>query len=387
MRNVMIFLVIAGIIGVGVYKWDAKRQEEQAKRFEEYRRRQDEEQRRKEAENTETTAKSKALAILRSFMDQEVKKLNDVIEESKIELELIDEDQKSLSATIRELDAENDRKAEEARKRNKQYTDKVHRVLAILDSEKLNQLAEKYIGEDFSAMKAEYKSRMQTIFKMHRETTERLKANRDKYNKSVAGIDAEVDKKNIKAGKQTRSANAALEIRLDNLYKERNRLNSRIHNLKKGMSSPASRKRVTELETELVKTNIEIGKAAEIVNMSRANLAHLDATKAETSARRKYDTAITARQDEDNDVHKEMAHQRNIFNMAVEYENRSLDRIRNSMKSQNDILVVRIRDAEKKLEYIADATRGMDFMSSKDLEKVRDNIAKKLVLKIGDVTE
>lgn len=394
MKNIIYILLLAGLLGWGVYKWIDNRNQERAEQqaaylakldAQERADRQEEERKRNEAE--EELSKNKALGTLRAYLGKEEKTLKDIIEESHIGIELIKEDQLVLSATVRELEKENERKAEVARKRNKTYYDKAERVLAILGSEKLNQLAEKYIGEDFSAMKAEYKSRVDTVIKMHRETAKRLKANREKYNKAVAGIDDEVDKKNTKAQNKTSSANAALEARLEGLYKSYRGKKSRIAKLEKGMGSPASRKEILELENEVVKLEQEISKLEEIVALSRANLAHIDATTTETSARRKYDSAITTRQDDDNAVHADMAHERTIFNTALDYENRSLDRIRNSMKSRIDLLGVRAFDAQKKLDYIAEATKSIDFMGSKDIEKLRGDISRRLSEKILKVSE
>lgn len=394
MKNAIYILLVAGLMGWGAYKWVENRKNERAERLAAYRAEQEsrrqreaaEELKRKEAEEEEA-AKSKALRILRTYLDKEEKTLKDIIEESNVAVELIKEDQLTLSSTLRELDRENDMKAENFRKRNKVYYDKAERVLAILDSEKLNQLAEKYIGEDFSAMKAEYKSQIETMIKMHRETIRRLKSNRDKYNKAVAGIDDEVDKKNAKAQSKTASANAALEARLKGLYKSLNGKKSRLSVLSRGMSSPSSREEAKSLELEIDKIEQEVAKLEEIVALSRANIAHVEATTTETSARRKYDAAISTRQDDDNDVHADIAHEKTIYNTALLYEGRSLDCIRNAMNSRIDILNVRAFDAKKNLDYIADATKSIDFMSSKDLEALRVDISKRLSQKILKVAE
>ena len=141
------------------------------------------------------------------------------------------------------------------------------------------------------------------------------------------------------------------------------------------------------MEKEVDELNREISKLEEIVALSRANLAHVDATSTETSARRKYDAAISTRQDDDNAVHSDMAHERTIFNTAMEYENRSLDRIRAEMKSRIDILNMRAFDAQKNLDYISDMTKSADFMSAKELEKLRSDIAKRLTEKVLKVAE
>lgn len=394
MKNLIYLLMVIGIIGWGIFKWSEKGKNERAERAKAYLAEQnrktqlekENERKRKEAE-AEELAKDKAMGILRAYLDKEEKSLKDIIEESHIQIALIEEDQLLLSNVLQELDVENEQKAEAARKRKKVRYDKAERVLSILGSEKMNQLAQKYLGEDFSAMKAEYKSRVETIIKMHRETAKRLKANRDKFNKAVAGIDDEVDKKNATAQTKTSSANAALESRLNGLYKSLQGKKSKLSRLNKGLSSPQTRKEAQEIEKEVDALNREISKLEEIVALSRANLAHVEATSTETSARRKYDAAISTRQDDDNAVHSDMAHERTIFNTAMEYENRSLDRIRAEMKSRIDILNMRAFDAQKNLDYISDMTKSADFMSAKELEKLRSDIAKRLTEKVLKVAE
>ena len=394
MKNLIYILMAIGVIGWGIFKWSEKGKNERAERAKAYLAEQNrkaqqekEDELRRKAVEAEGLAKDKAMGILRAYLDKEEKSLKDVIEESHINIALIEEDQLLLSSILRDLDAENERKAESARKRKKIRYDKAERVLSILNSEKMNQLAQKYIGEDFSAMRAEYKSRVDTIIKMHRETAKRLKASRDRFDKAVAGIDGEVDKKNAAAQTKISSANAALESRLNGLYKSLQGKKGKLIRLQKGLSSPQTRREVQALEKEVDELNREISKLEEIVALSRANLAHVDATSTETSARRKYDAAISTRQDDDNAVHSDMAHERTIFNTAMEYENRSLDRIRAEMKSRIDILNMRAFDAQKNLDYISDMTKSADFMSAKELEKLRSDIAKRLTEKVLKVAE
>ena len=57
------------------------------------------------------------------------------------------------------------------------------------------------------------------------------------------------------------------------------------------------------------------------------------------------------------------------------------------MKSRIDILHMRAFDAQKNLDYISDMTKSADFMSAKELEALRSNIAKRLTEKILKVSE
>ena len=136
------------------------------------------------------------------------------------------------------------------------------------------------------------------------------------------------------------------------------------------------------MNAEVQALNKEIDRVGDVVAVSRANIAHLSATMAETGARRRGDTAVSTRQDEDNAVHADMAHERSVFNLAASFEGRSLDRIRSSMRSRTDILNVRIADAQGKLEYIHNVTANADMMSGDQLEGLRKKIAAKLEEKV-----
>lgn len=263
----------------------------------------------------------------------------------------------------------------------------IPRILSLLGSEKINELAKKYTGEDLSAMKVEYKSRVEQIIKMHKETRKRLVNNRKKYDDAVRGIDDDVDAKGAKAKEKISSANADLERTLSELYKKQRSIMKEIYIARGGLRSPAKMRKAAELESYLSNLNQRIAYVEQVVALSRANIAHVEATAAETSARRKFDSAIAARQEDDNVVHSDMAHERAIFNTALTYEGRSVDRIRNAMQSRIDIMGVRMLDAKKILDYITTVTKNPDLMTAAELEDVRRKIVKKIQDGLGDIGE
>lgn len=392
MKNLFYIVLLIGLIAYGGYTWHQNKQAEKRRARDEFIARQiaqQEEAARAEAkakrEKQEKQERDALINSFRAFLAQEQARLNKAVEESNITIALIKEDQKTLSDEIKRLDEENDKKEESARKRGKIRYDKAERILSLLGSEKINELAEKYTGEDLSAMKAEYKSRIEQIIKMHKETKNRLANNRKKYENAVRGIDDDVDAKSAKAKAKISSANADLEQTLSGLYKTQRSIEGKITKLAKGMQSPATRKESAELEKELIKLKKKIADVEQVVALSRANVAHVEATTAETAARRKYDSAITARQEDDNAVHSDMAHERTIFNTALTYEGRSVDRIRNSMQARIDIMGVRIVDAQRILDYITTVTKNPDLMTAKEIEDVRSKIVKKIQDGLGDI--
>ena len=125
----------------------------------------------------------------------------------------------------------------------------------------------------------------------------------------------------------------------------------------------------------------------EVVNVSRANISHIAATVAETTARRRGDSALSARQDDDNAVHSEMAHVRSVFGLAVNYEGRSLDALRGAMRSKVEVLSTRRQDAKRRLDYIHHASANMDMMSKEDMEMLKRKIAARLGDEILEVSK
>lgn len=387
-RVVMMVLAVA-FIGFGYWGWNEAQKRKRQDKYEAYLAEQAREnaqkarvdQERREAV-TQQEEKRRALGNLKDYLEREESLLRKTATESEVAVREILSDQKKLSDVLLELEAENARRSEHARTNGWKRYDKAERVMMILKNPVMNELALKYLGEDFSAMRAECSSQIKTVLSMQEETSRRLAENRKKYVQAVEGIDDDVDRKTADAQEKTMAANKDLEKRLSNLETRRHEKKLAIAALDKKLKSPAVQDEINALNAEVSELNKEIERVKEVVAVSRANIAHLSATMAETGARRRGDTAVSTRQDEDNAVHADMAHERSVFNLAASYEGRSLDRIRSSMRSRTDILNVRIADAQGKLEYIHNVTANADMMSGDQLEGLRKKIAAKLEEKV-----
>lgn len=274
MRYLLVVVLVLGAIVYGGLKWHAKVQHEKAlayQRQQELLAQEKAEAERKEQEAKAASAKEKAVQLLRAFLGRQEQLLKDTVEESKIQAELISEDQKRLSEELVALEKENLRKAEEARKRNRKRHDRAEDVLTMLKSPVLNKLAATYLGEDFSAMRADYQSKVSAIVNMQKETRRRLDANRAKYEKAVEGIDEEVDNKNTVARKKISSANEAFERRLRNLYQEKKNLEAKLKKLNGPLQirGPHLRREIEDVEKSLGQVTEEVGKVEEIVALSQ----------------------------------------------------------------------------------------------------------------------
>ena len=322
-----------------------------------------------------------AVAGLQKYLEREGEFLNGIVAESDAAIKMIKDDQKKVSDTLAEIEAANARLEAIAKTNGWKRYGRAERVMMILKHPVMNELAAKYLGEDFSALRAECRSRVKTLLEMQRDTSLRLKANRDKYFRAQSGIDDDVEAKTEAAGKMTTSANKELETRLAELEGQRDVKTARLLQLKKRSSKAhVVGNEINALQDEIIALEKEIAHVKEVVNVSRANLSHVAATVAETTARRRGDSALSARQDDDNAVHSDMAHARSVFSLAVNYEGRSLDAVRGAMRSKVDVLFMRRQDAKQRLDYIHHASANIDMMSKEEVETLK----RKIVARLGE---
>lgn len=323
--------------------------------------------------------REKALDSFRAFLSREKKVVDSALKETTDAYDEILNDQKKLSEALIRLEAENDKRSKAAVTNGWIRFDKAEMVMMILKDKDMNDLAIKYLGEDFSALRTECRSKIKSALGMQSATAKMLAENRARYRKQLEGIEEEVDRKASKAQEITMQANRDLEARLLEVEKARDKKELQLKRLK--AIERKSQWIVNEeraVQEEVYKLEKEISRVREIVAVSRGNVAHIAATAAETLARRKGDAALSSRQDDDNAVHAEMAHVRTIFNLATEYENRSLDKISASMRSRKDILSARATDAQRKLDFVLQSSANADLMQPEELENLRKRIASRI---------
>ena len=307
---------------------------------------------REAAEAAEAERRS-AIGVLREYLDREKAVLTDSVVECDMAIADIEKDRKRMTEALAEIEAANVRLEAQALTNGWKRYERAERVMMILKHPVMNELAARYLGEDFSAMKAECRSRIKTLLKMQKETASRLAANKEKYFRAREGIEDEVETKTESARKMIISANKEMEARLAELEGKRDGRAERLLQLKKRSSKPhVVQNEINTLQDEIIALEKEIARVKEVVAVSRANISHVAATVAETSARRRGDSALSVRQDDDNAVHSEMAHIRSVFSLAVNYEGRSLDAVRRAMRSKSDMLFARCQEAKCKLEYV-----------------------------------
>ena len=390
----MFWVILAlGLLGGGIFYMVS---EENRKQREEYYQRQEiERQREKEQmekarqederirkERMEALAKEDAVLMLQRYITREESNLKDTIEECKLKLQSIDIDQKSLSDELIALEKEEELKAADAKKRKIKRRDQNERVDALLSSPTLNRLANTYLGEDLSALRAEFRGHIGTLTKMSDEKTRRYAQNREKYQKSIAESDAEVTRLTENAARKLGEARARLNANVEVIRSRVERLRGSIAKLeKKAKLTTLNQNEKNELRSFREQLNIaeaQLTSAEATAGLGSANKAHLDVTVAETKARRTADTALSVRMDDDNAVEAEANREIAIFNAVSQYKSRSLDRIRAAMQQAAFAVSERKSLAEKKMRYLAGSINNLDMLNSKEVEALRKRIAKEL---------
>ena len=329
--------------------------------------------------DTTESERQSAIEALRKYLSREENVLSAVVVECDAARADIDKDRRRMAEALAEMESANARLDAQAQTNGWKRYEKAERVMMILKHPVMNELASVYLGEDFSAMKAECRSRIKTLLELRKHTAARLAANKEKYFRAREGIEDEVEEKTTSAGKMTMSANKELEDRLSGLERQRDNRTERLLQLKKRSSKPhVVENEINTLQDEIIALEKEIARVKEVVAVSRANVSHIAATVAETTARRRGDSALSVRQDDDNAVHSEMAHVRSVFSLAANYEGRSLDALRNAMRSRADIISVRRQDAQRKLDYIHHASVNIDMMNKDEVDAVKRKISVRL---------
>ena len=334
----------------------------------------------------EQEAADRAVKMLRAYIGREEIRLKKVIEEAKINVERVELDKKDLSEAIAAVDKKNEEIAEDSRRRKIKRFDKAERVSLMFKDETIKSIAEKYLGDDLSALYAKYKSEVKTILKIYREETAGLKANRDEYYNSVKGVDEELDKKNEKARKHNNNVIRMAEMEIKLIEKQKRPLEKELEMLIKqthGMASGYHQKRIDALKAKIEALEERMRPARTQLAVIRAQSVHIDATEAETMVRRKYNRAQEVKDEKDNEVHKQSRHEADMYQIAMRYENDTLDRIRSTMKAIVMQEHSRASEAQDKLDFMKQTAMNMDMLNAEEIENIRTKIVEKLSSKFA----
>lgn len=341
----------------------------------------------------EKEKKDSTVNALHAYLEREEARLKEVIEGAKIAQEAIGIDQKEISEELESIEKEDARLAALSKKRREKRYDKAEYVMLILKSQEVGKLYEKYCGEDLTAVRAKYENEVNAILKLHRESTARLRANKEKYRKAIAGIDEAVDAKALQARRRLDSANKEAATNLRAMEKRRAKLMQEMEDTEKGrisagaLSAKARKEKIQKIAEELVRLDEMINTAKAVVSGRNVDYAQQDTQAAETSARRKYDTALEIRQSDDNDVHSDMQHESNVYHIAGRYEQMTLDKLRTAMRISSEFQAAKAAEARRKLDFITRSTANLELMKAEEVENVRKKIVARLAEDVIDDRE
>lgn len=347
---------------------------------EEERARKDAEERKVQKEK-EIELKNNAVKMLQAYIGREEIRLNKIIEEANINVERIELDKKDLSEAIAEVEKKNEKIAEEYRRKKIPRFDKAERVSLMFKDATIKSIAEKYLGDDLSALYAKYKSEVNTILKIYREESAGLRANREEYYNSVKGVDEELDARNMKARKHNSRVIRMAEMEIKLIEKQKRPLEKELEILIRqtgGMASGFHQRRIAELKNKIEVLEDRLRPARTQLATVVAQSAHMDATESETMVRRKYNRAQEVKDQKDNEVHQQSRHEADMYQIAMRYEADTLDKIRSTMKTVAMIERSRASDAQEKLEFMRHTSANVDLLNVEEIETIRVKIVEKI---------
>ena len=403
MKTVVCLLFIATISAAGFWyiteneredrKLAYQRQQELQRKLEEQERERAEMQKaedeRLRKEHAEATAKENAVRMFLAYIDREENRLKDEIEEAEINIQKLDIDRDSLSAELQAIESANAARVASATKRNEMHRDKIERVRAFLSSPVLNRLAKTYCGEDLTALQAEFEAEVQKIKDVDDKYQKKMRSNLSKYDETVKGADEKVNKRLKAARDKYKSVQKNMDPdRLKKLQAELADVERRIERiLGKKMQSNWDKRDLERLQNQQILLQNQISNYTDVTGLASANILHMDATEAETEARRTYDRAGKTLSIDNSMALLERDHEQDVYNMAKRYEDKSLGRIRESIKLTSMWICEKMAQAKKHLSFLKQKAVNLDILNAEEIEKLRKEIANSTMKSLIEVED
>lgn len=389
---VSIAIVCAAGLWVVWYRAEAAKQEraEQRQQQREAQARQEKQEAERRAEDARIqrerladVAKEDAVKLFLRYVEKEEDRLKEFIEEAKLICETIAVDQQSLSDELVVIGRQNEGEAAASRQRGEKRRDEVEYVKRLLRSPVLNRLAETYLGEDLSAMRAEFQNQIGTLTGLRDDLTNRRAANQRAYEAAIGSVDDDVNKKSKMAQEKSKETREHIESNMRVLESRVEGLRQRIRKLETKVGKSAWDNRALErLCKELEVAELRLSHYRDVEGLSSVNRLQNEALLAETRARRAHDTALDARTRADDEALAAYTHEMGIYTEASRFEDRSLDAIRTAMRRRQDLLAVQMSDARHKLAFLKESSTNIDFLKADEVEDMRRKIAKRLSVQV-----
>ena len=390
----VILVVFIGLLGAAGFWYMAENAKQE--RAEQYRRQQLEEAKAEEKaaqqkvedekirkERMAEVAKEDSVRLFMRYLEREEDRLSEIVEDAKLKLEMVNVDQQSLSDELASIERRNEGEAEASKKRGEKRRDKVERVRKLLKSPTLNRLAATYMGEDLSALRAEFESHLSSLIGLRDDLIKKRNENQKKYEDAIGDVDDEVDRRSRKVIERSKKSRESIGANEKVFKDEIARLQQKILKLESKKSpSPWDKRELDALRRDLQIAELRLAQQKDVGGLSEVDELQYEAAVAETKARRTHDKALDARTRADDTALEEHAHEVGVFNVATTFEGRSLDAIRNAMQTHREVLALKKSDAESKLAYLKESSANLDFLNAEEIEDMRRKVAKRLSVNV-----
>ena len=351
--------------------------------------RQREEDERIRKERAANVAKEDAMRMFLSYIDREEERLKEEVEEAEINLEKIRVDQDSLDEELQAIERANEARIASNEKRGENQRDMVERVRALLKSVTLNRLARTYCGEDLSRKRSEFEGEMQKIKDVDDRYQKRIKGNLKKYDETVKGADENVNKRLKSSRTKYEAVQKQMDPnRLEKLKAQLADIERKIERrLKKKMQSNWDKRDLTQLQNQQILLQNQISSYTDITGLASGNIMHMEATEAETEARRAFDRAGKSLTMDNTAALMERDYEQDVYNRVREFENESLGRIRTAMNMHRQMRAEALAKANKHLSYLKQKAVNLDLLTAEEIESMRKDIAKSISKSIIEVED
>ena len=396
MKIVSLVLIIGGFLAAGFWYIT---ENDRADRAEQYRRQQEQQakdearQREQEArqraederirkERAAALAKEDAVRLFLNYIDREETRLKDEVEELKIQLEKVGVDQNSMSEELQAIERANALRVSSAEKRKEQQRDKIERVLALLRSPTLNRLSRTYRGEDLSVLRSKFEGEVQKIKDVDDRYQKRFRDNLKRYEDAVASADEVVNRK-LKTARAKYDAVVKgmdsqrlpkLKAQLAAVERDIQKINERIDGKRNPPRYDIERRE--RLQQQQIILQNQIAQFEDVGGLASADLAHMEATEAETEVRRKFDAAGKALTMDNTAALAERDYEQDIYNLASGFEKDSLDKIQDAMQRCRELRQLQLAQTEKKLAFLKKSAVNVDFLNAQEIEEMRKKVAR-----------
>ena len=229
-----------------------------------------------------------------------------------------------------------------------------------------------------SALRSKFEGEVQKIKDVDDRYQKRFRDNLKRYEDAVAGADEVVNRKLKTARAKYEAVTKGMDSqRLPKLKAQLAAVDRAIEkiNAKKSPTKWDVRDRERLQQQQIVLQN-QISQYEDIGGLAAADVAHMEATEAETEARRKFDAAGKALTLDNTAALAERDYEQDIYNLAERYEMASLDKIREAIQRCREWRGTQLAQTEKKLAFLRKSSVNVDFLNAQEVEELRKKVAK-----------